>query len=232
MSVVLDAGAPQLSSWGAPSSEAPRRAREVVDHGIERAFRGDRAARRTLGQRLLPVIQRAVARRLAPLARACRRDPSLDRDDFVHGVWVQLFERDWRVLRAFDPARGSLEGYVATVADRHVLGVFRTKSKDPYCEIPTLATGLDALRLGSEGPELQTAARRELTQLHAFLQARLDARGLLLFHMLEVDGLTVCEVCERAEMSRDALYQWRRRLRVMIRQWRVELDAHAGGQTR
>ena len=121
---------------------------------------------------------------------------------------------------------------MATVADRHVLGGFRTKSKDPYCEIPTLATGLDALRLGSEGPELQTAARRELTQLHAFLQARLDARGLLLFHMLEVDGLTVCEVCERAEMSRDALYQWRRRLRVMIRQWRVELDAHAGGQTR
>jgi DNA-directed RNA polymerase specialized sigma24 family protein len=103
---------------------------------IERAHAGDRDAMRALGEHLLPVIQASVARRLYPLARARGRDPKTERDDLVSGVWVRLFENDWKVLRGFDPARGGLEGYVMTIADRHVLGVFRIKSRDPYGEIP------------------------------------------------------------------------------------------------
>lgn len=176
---------------------------------------------RALGDRLLPVIQASVARRLYPLARARGRDPKAERDDLVSGVWVRLFEDDWRVLRGFDPDRGTLEGYVMTIADRHVLGVFRVKSRDPYGEIPMTDDELEAQSDPETGIEQHTWARGELDDLYEFLRGRLDERGLLLFHMLEVDGAEVLEVCERLEMSRDALYQWRARFRKLARQWRA-----------
>jgi hypothetical protein len=188
---------------------------------IERAHAGDRDATRALGESLLPVIQAAVARRLYPLARARGRDPKAERDDLVSGVWVKLFEDDWRVLRGFDPARGSLEGYVMTIADRHVLGVFRVKSRDPYGEVPMPDDELEAQSDPEIGLEQHSWARGELDHLYEFLRGRLDERGLLLFHMLEVDGAEVGDVCERTEMSRDALYQWRARFRRIARQWRA-----------
>jgi RNA polymerase sigma factor (sigma-70 family) len=194
----------------------------VGDDDIERAHMGDRDATRVLAMRLLPVIQAAVARRLYPLARARGRDPMAERDDLVSGVWVKLFENDWRVLRNFDPARGTLEGYVTTIADRHVIAVFRVRSRDPYGEIPMTDDELEAQSDAEVGLEQRTWARGELDDLYEFLRSRLDERGLLLFHMLEVESLSIAEVCERAEMSRGALYQWRARFRRLARQWRMD----------
>lgn len=188
---------------------------------IGRAHGGDRGARKILGERLLPIIQRAVVRRLYPLARACTRDPAHDRDDFIHGVWLRLFEDDWRVLRGYQSERGTLEAYVATVADRHVLDVFRSKARDPYKQLPMDGADLEARATPMTSLEPRAAAREELERLYDYLCGRLDARGILLFHMLEVDRLSVVEVCERAQMSRDALYQWRVRLRRIVRDWRA-----------
>lgn len=189
---------------------------------IERAFLGDRGAQRKLGERLLPVIRAAVIRRLFCFARAQARDGASERDDLVHGVWLRMFENDWRALRAFDSSRGSLEAYVSTIADRHVLSVFRVKSSDPYTDVPMDEASLDQASPPEFGVESRIWARAELHDLYQFLQQRLDERGILLFHLLEIDGLPVEEVCAHAEMSRAALYQWRARLRKIISQWRSE----------
>jgi RNA polymerase sigma factor (sigma-70 family) len=194
------------------------RALDAADE-IERAHGGDRAAQRALSERLLPIIRVAVARRLFTFARAQRRDPAGERDDLVHGVLLRLFENDWRTLRAFDPSRGSLDSYVAIIADRHVLSVFRTKAHDPYADVPMDDEAIGARLPPEQGAEARIWARSELHDLLDFLGRRLDERGMMLFHMLEVDALPVPEICSRSNMSRDALYQWRARLRKLVRKW-------------
>ncbi|HVI00826.1 MAG TPA: sigma-70 family RNA polymerase sigma factor [Enhygromyxa sp.] len=186
---------------------------------IERAHAGGPRERRALAQRLWPIVQLAVARRLLPIARAQGRDAYQDRDDFVSAVFLSLFEHDWRALRSFDPARGSLEAYIATIAGRHVLGAFRVKSRDPYAEIPLEDEAIDNRRGVDDGLEDRAVAREDLDGLYRYLLDRLDERGLLLFHMLIVEELPVPSICEGTGMSRDAVYQWRVRFKSIVRQW-------------
>ena len=111
--------APTLSSSGwstaharEPSGSVDRASlssRAFVDGSdIERAYAGGEQARRELAERLWTIVRKAVARKLFPIARSSGRDPSQDLDDFVNGVFLSLFEQDWRVLRRFDPAQGTL----------------------------------------------------------------------------------------------------------------------------
>lgn len=188
---------------------------------IQRAYAGDRHARRALGEALLPAIQRAVGRRLYPIARASARDPRIELEDLVSGVWVKLFEHDWRALRRFDPDRGSLDSYVARIADFHVLSTFRVKAKDPYRDIPAseAVEGADVIQLDAEG---QVWARAELVELERHIHARKGERGLALFRMVAVDELAVADVADRAGMTKAAVYQWRARMKQLIRQWRRE----------
>jgi RNA polymerase sigma-70 factor (ECF subfamily) len=193
----------------------------VGSDDIERAHGGDRTAMRTLLDYLLPVVRRAVLQYLRPIARARGRDPMSEVDDLVAGVFERLLRGDWRVLRAFDPTRGTLPAYVSGVAWNHVLGVFQARCRDPFAEVPMVDDELEARTLAVVDHEQQSWARRELDEFHAFLCERLDERGLMLFHMLEVDGRSVVEVCEHTQMSRDALYQWRARFRRIAREWRA-----------
>jgi RNA polymerase sigma factor (sigma-70 family) len=192
----------------------------VGGEDIERAHAGDRAATRALFDYLWAVIERAVMRRLRPVARARGRDPLTERDDLVAEVLKHLISNDWRVLRGFDAARGSLEGYISTIADRQVFAVFRVKSRDPFGEIPMNDDELDAQSDPEVGHEQQIWARAELDELYQFLCARLDDRGVMLFWMLEVDELPVTDIAQSTQMSRDAIYQWRARFRRLAREWR------------
>lgn len=192
----------------------------VDEAEIEQAYAGGERAQRELVSGLLPIVHRAVVRRLFPLARARGRDPRHELDDFVSGVFVRLLDDDWRVLRAFDSSRGSIESYVSTVADRHVLSEFRVRARDPYAEIPVDTSASDAQLRPVSDFEGQVRAREILDELYAFLEGRLSERGLLLFRLLEVECLPVAEVCERAQMSTAAVYQWRSRLRRLIQEWR------------
>lgn len=141
-------------------------------------------------------------------------------EDLVHDVFLRLFRDDWRVLRGYAPARGTLSAYVATIADFHVLGVFRARCHDPYAQLPMADDELVAHGGAETGLDQQVAARVELEEFNKYVRERLDEWGLALFHMLEVDNLPVVEVCNRTEMSRDAVYAWRMRFRRLARKWR------------
>src|SRR5690606_31436957 len=83
------------------------------DLEVARLLRGDRGAARSLLLRLTPVIQARVRGTLR------RRSSALSPDDVVQEVWVVLMQDDKRLLRRYDPSRGtSLEGYVGGIADR------------------------------------------------------------------------------------------------------------------
>lgn len=195
---------------------------------IEQAYRGRPGARRALSERLRKIIHVAVARRLYPIARSSGREPRQELEDFVNGVFLALLEDDWRVLRRYDPSQGSLESYVSVIATRHVIDAFRVKRRDPYAELPVGDQGVLEHRRGAgEDLERRVRARSELDELHAYLRERLDARSLALFHMLFVEGKSVEHVCEALELSKQAVYKRRSRIKQDVRQWRCEREASA-----
>jgi hypothetical protein len=68
---------------------------------------------RELVTSLSPVVRQRVARVLLQRARKLGRTPTAaDIDDLHHDVFVLLFDRGARVLRAWDPARGLSLGIV------------------------------------------------------------------------------------------------------------------------
>lgn len=181
---------------------------------IARALDGDPLACRALVERLAPVIQTRVNRALERWAAFGRgRDIRQEMVDLIQEVFLALFAREGRVLRSWDPERGaSLENFIGLVAEREVRGVLRSRRRNPWTEDPTLHddfTEVDDAPLADR----RVASREVLVEVYDRLQLRLSAQGLALFEALVVEGRPVPWVAARFEMSRDAIYAWRTRLR-------------------
>jgi RNA polymerase sigma factor (sigma-70 family) len=163
---------------------------------------------------LRPVIHAEVARTLLPSAAASGRDARQDCCDLVQDVFVALLARDRAILRTWDPERGAkLETFVRTVAHRYVLGVLRTKSRNPYTIEPIAADVLDQHQ-ASEPP---LDSRIDARHLLAELDADLDERGRWLFRALVVEARPTDEVAQDAGMTRNAIYAWSARLGRKLR---------------
>ena len=130
---------------------------------VAHALSGDPAALTRLVALLTPVIQARVARTL--LARRFRlaagRDVRQEVEDLSQEVFLALFARGGRVLRAWEPERGlSLENFVGLVAERQVLSFLRSSRRNPWPEETAFAEDeLDA-ETEDRGPEEITAQPR------------------------------------------------------------------------
>lgn len=198
---------------------------------VRQALAGDQTALTRLVAGLTPVIQARVARTL--LARRSRlgggRDVRQEVEDLTQDVFLSLFSRDAKVLRAWDSERGlSLENFVGLVAERQVVSSLRSGKRNPWKEDPSPAEELEAPAPDS-GPEEVAAGREQLGLLLDRLREEVSPLGWRLFDLLFVQELSLSEVKAESGLSDDAVYAWRSRLRRVARRL---LDEMSGSEPR
>jgi RNA polymerase sigma factor (sigma-70 family) len=189
---------------------------------IRRALAGDDAALRRLIATLTPVIQSRVARGLLRwrTGAASGRDVRQEVEDLTQEIFLHLFADGGKVLQSWQPERGlTLANFVGLVAERQTASVLRSGRRSPWKEDPTLAEDLDGLHGPTEasGPEEIVASREQLRILWRRLTAELSPQGRQLFGLLFLEELPLPEVVARTNLSPDAIYAWRSRLRRLCR---------------
>jgi RNA polymerase sigma-70 factor (ECF subfamily) len=191
---------------------------------LERALGGEAAATRKLVAMLLPVVHVRVARVLVRRRARSARDVRQEVEDLAQEVFAALFEKDGRVLRAWDAKRGlSLASFCGLVAEREAASILRSGRRSPWTED---ATEMEDLEKGIEpapAAELRISSREQLELLVERLRESISPRGLELFQRLIVDEEAVESVCASTGMTVDAVYAWKSRLGKLVRKLALEI---------
>lgn len=193
---------------------------------LERAIaREPQAVRELLGV-LTPIIRTRIGRVLLRRGAVRHRDMKQEVLDLSQQVFVALLDNNGRLLLSWDPARGmSLENFVGLIAEQQTAATFRNQGIWRYQQ--TEADEFDDSIDSSRTPERITATREALSAILSSVRARLSERGVQLFHMLFIEERSIEEVCSVMEMNADAVYQWRSRLRQLVKQIASEVLAEA-----
>jgi RNA polymerase sigma-70 factor (ECF subfamily) len=194
---------------------------------VRRAVEGESAARHALVVRLSPVVQRRVCRPLASSrgarGRGVQRSEVLD---LVQQILLLLFDRDSRVLRSWDPSRGlSLPNFVGLVAEREAKAILRSGRRSAWAENPTSEDDAAVLAVDDRTLEDHVVSREELSKIWHRLEEELSPRGIELFRALLIDQLSIEEISDRFDMSPNALYTFRSRLRQQVQDIRRQLTS-------
>lgn len=196
---------------------------------IQMAFDGDRVARTELVRELLVVIKPAVAAHLRRLAGSRRRDVRQDVDDFSHEVVMHLLAEDGRALRAWDPARGTVEYFVRMIARQRVTRKLRGHRGNPYGDDPMDTEALEPL-LEADANARVLESRELLRAVLEGLRASLSAKGMEIFRKLYVEERPIAEVAAEFQMTRGALDTWNSRVRRLARGIAAGLPAKPCGR--
>lgn len=183
---------------------------------IERAFGGEPQARSLLVDRLMPVIQARVRRRIGGLR------PAVDVEDAVQEIWLRLVDHRGAMLRKYDPTRGaSFEGYVGMVAERELgnyLEKARSQKRGGHLTAVESAE-VEARPVSSPNPEEQAASREQLGRLARHLEAELPPKGQLVFRYLYSDGVAPNEVAQAIGVNVQVVYNWQHKIRELARRF-------------
>jgi RNA polymerase sigma-70 factor (ECF subfamily) len=189
---------------------------------VQRALEGDKGASRALVGVLAPVVQFRVARVLR-----CRRSMSRDiREevlDLTQDVYLHLFKAGGRALRQWDPECGlSLRNYVGLIAERKASAIFRSQAlwREEAVDPASLEDVNDIQDLEQMFVSKELAGR----VLDAATALMTDM-GRYVFDLVFVQGLSVEDVCARADMTADAVYAWRSRLGRLVEKVAREMAA-------
>lgn len=189
---------------------------------LDQVLAGDGPATRELIVHLLPVVQVRIARVLS--RRRGRRDVRQEVEDIAQEVFVSLFERDARILRAWRPDRGlSLVSFCGLIAEREAASILRSGRRSPWTEDATTDEELEVEVGTTSDAELSIASREHLERLTTRLRESLSPLGLEMFQRLIVEEEPVESVCMSTGMSPDAVYAHRSRLGRLARRLAVEL---------
>lgn len=140
----------------------------------------------------------------------------------VQEVFVALLENDGKILRAWDPSKGrSLKSFTKLVARHQVVSILRSQRRSPWKEDPTPVEELNLRE--PQSPERRVAQADQAHQLLGALRGELSTRSMMMFEGLYVEERTVEEICEEFEISRDAVYAWRSRLKRRVAKLKTKL---------
>ena len=193
---------------------------------VDDALRGDSEAMRILIRGLAPVIHVRVAAAMMRRRNQARgRDPRQDLEDLVQDVFTRLFAKEGRLLRAWDPRRGSsLLNFVGLLAEREVGMIMRTMKRNPWTEEPTQAEIMMSLRGYQESPENRIDSRVILEHIAERLRHDFGPRDRTFFRLLYLDRRSAQEVARETTTSIAVIYVWRSRFRKRLRQIRAEFE--------
>jgi DNA-directed RNA polymerase specialized sigma24 family protein len=192
---------------------------DVVNRAILREPDAVHALVRAIG----PVIHGRVVKAL--VKRAQGRDVFQDVEDLVQEVFVKLFENDAKALRAWDPARGPLGGFVALLADHHVFSAFRSGKRRPWTQDMVPLEEDDAPPTSQAcSPESRALSQEALDGLLDRMREELSPKGFDVFLRLYVHGQAIDVAARELDMTVDALYVWRTRLSRLAKTLSAELE--------
>lgn len=191
---------------------------------VDRALDGDPSAQRTLVAELTPAIQWSVAKMLRRwrTGTAAGRDLRQEVEDMVQEVFVELFERDGRTLRRWDPGRLPLDGFVSYVARIRTAEVLRSR-RSPWRERPSPADELPIADV-HRTPEQDTLSRDQLRKVHLCLTAGFSTDDAHLFDLVFLRQLSPQKVADAVGRTLAAVYKWRSRLYEKARRCRDEVS--------
>ncbi len=174
------------------------------------------AAVRALVGHLLPLVHRRVARALVRRSPA-GRDVRQEVEDLAQEVFAGLLANGGRRLLAWSPDRGSAATFFGLVTERLVANALASPRRTPWRARPPAPAPAPA------DPTHALESRAVLRALGERMLEALSERDAALFEMLFVRGQDDAEVRETLGLSRDALYQARRRLRGRLRALAADL---------
>jgi len=162
---------------------------------------------------LTPIIQTNVARVLyRRQAGAQGRVVRQEVEDLTQDVFVMLLADNGRRLLAWDPSCGSVSVFFGLIAQRCVHNILSSRKQSPWTEDPAEVNELDTKITHKDDMERQISSRDTLRAIGKRLVKGLNERDLKLFDLMYVQQLDDQVVREAVGISRDALYQARRRL--------------------
>lgn len=154
---------------------------------------------------IIPVAEAAISQEALR-----RRRMDIDVKDVLQDVLMHLCEDGWARLRAFDPARGSLAGYLGTITRNLTVDrLRRPRPPEPVDDVELVATDAPP----ESGPESKLRLGEALDRL----AATLDEDDLLLLRWLWFEDLERAEIAERLGISAAALYKRSQRLEAKVR---------------
>lgn len=166
-----------------------------------------------------PVIHGRVLKGLARRRGGPQAGRSIEAEaeDITQEVLLALFDDDGRALRAWDPARAPLGGFVALIADHQVFSIFRSGKRRPWSDDLVALEEPDELVTGGVSPERAASSAEELDALLDALRAELTPKGFDLFLRLYVHEQPTEEIARDLGMTADAIYAWKSRLGKHVR---------------
>lgn len=166
---------------------------------------------------IAPPVQVRVYRTLrAHASQWLARDAQRAVEDLVQHVLCGLFEGDARALRAWDPSRPgalSLRGWVGRFASLRVLDQISVRKQFDWMHVPSEPEAMER-GPGTERPDASVEAGQLWDRIRREVLAEQSELGQRLFALLIEEDLANAELPPDLGLSDDALYQWRRRLRV------------------
>ena len=176
---------------------------EPLEGLLRGALSGSRLDQEQLTRRVLvPVADAATSKHLFGQAR--RR---FDKEDVIQGVIIHLVEDDWKRLRRFDPAEGSLVAFLMTVVKNWIRDNIRRTAPPEPIDDPDRDLA----------PESSPEDRAYQRQLWSRVLEVLDEHDLMLFRWVHVDGLARAEIAVRLQISLEAVYKQIQRMEEKVR---------------
>lgn len=201
------------------SASAPR----LTGDDITAALDGKGRSLRLVTASIEPIIRQTVRRGLRRHGQVYWRSTPADVDDLVQDMYLYLLEKDAKVLRVWDPSRGT--AFLRLVIDRRLITILRSSRLNPARLMPVEDDVLSFLHGTTRDGESRLVAIRALTILFDALQRRLTAHGWRMFSAIFIDEWSTDEIAREFKKKPNAVHQWRRRLRVVCKE---VIDEHGG----
>ena len=173
---------------------------------LREALEGNRRARSRLVDRVGPLIEARIHRRVSK-----NKPIGINGfDDVAQQVWLRLFDRNGHRLQGFDPDRGTLEGYISRIAESEILDLL----KRPRLSVADLPSE-DELSDPTPGADVRTELKQLAEQMRVHLDTVLPTRGKLILRLLHDDGRDADEVAEIMEVSKQVVANWKHKIKKL-----------------
>lgn len=169
-------------------------------------------------QTLNAIIHSRVARVLVRRRAGSRgRDLRQDVEDITQEVFVAFLENGGQILLSWAPEKGSAAAFFGLIAERRTHNILDSRKQSPWTEEPSEIDRLERPRGGEADVEKQISTRHMLRVLGERLLVELSERDRILFELLYLKRLDDEKVRQKLSLSRDVLYQARKRLLSRVR---------------
>lgn len=171
---------------------------------------------RELVRRLTPEVQSAVA---GVLLRGRGSSVRREVEDLTQEVFLALFDKQGAALVRWDPEAGmSLNGFVRLAARRLTISIVRSRVRNPFQHRLHDPADFERAAAPDAAVEATLTSRQALLRLLDGMRSRLSPQGLEMFCRLFAWEQSVELVCQETGLGVEAVYQWRSRLKKLVRE--------------